>query len=162
MAMLIKNRQIVPDPWQHADAEGALPDGDVIVPLARFRAERDILLKRPHKIGVKLKGDDKLEDILPDLARIETIALHFPFRDGRCYTHARLLRERYEYKKDIRAVGHVHKDQIFFMHRVGINVFEMKEGDDLQDALAAFSDFSVLYQPATDEPQPLFRRAKLK
>ena len=87
------------------------------------------------------------------------IAIDFPaFKDGRGFSQARLLRERYGYKGEIRAVGDVARDQMFFMARCGINAFEVKPGRSLEDALKAFNDFSVTYQPAADDGRPFFLR----
>ena len=49
-------------------------------------------------------------------------------------------------------------DQLFYMQRCGINAFALKDGKDIESALAGFKVFSERYQAAVDEPQPLFRR----
>lgn len=87
----------------------------------------------------------------------ELIALDFPaFKDGRCYSHARLLRERYDYQGELRAVGDVLRDQLFFMKRCGIDSFQLRSDKDMEDALNAFNDFSVKYQTAADGAPPIY------
>ena len=87
------------------------------------------------------------------------MALNFPiFRDGRAYSTARLLRDRYGFKGELRATGDVLRDQIFFMRRVGFDAFEVRGDRSIEDALKAFDDFKVTYQPSADESQPLWRR----
>ena len=87
------------------------------------------------------------------------MVLNFPaFKDGRGFTTARLLRERHGYKGEIRAVGDVGRDQMFYMQRCGFNAFEVRSDRDLEDALRALDDFTVTYQAAADQPLPLYRR----
>ena len=87
------------------------------------------------------------------------VAVDFPkFTDGRGYTSARLLKTRLDFKGEVRAIGDVMRDQMFLMHRAGIDSFAVKPGKDIEKALSAFDDFSVKYQPAADETDPLFRR----
>ena len=157
---IIKDRHIVEDDWQHVEDGQALPEGKVIVSLSRWRAEREALIGRRNSgLGIQLAASDHAEDVAADLDNFEVVALNFPiFRDGRAYTTARLLRDRYGYKGELRATGDVLRDQIFFMHRVGFDAFEVKEGRSIEDALKAFDDFSVVYQPSADEHQPLWRR----
>jgi uncharacterized protein (DUF934 family) len=95
-------------------------------------------------------------DRLAGAARVE---VNFPkFGDGRGYSIGRLLRERYGYKGELRAVGHVVRDHLFFMESCGFDAFELRPGEDPQEALAAFEDFSESYQASVKRPLPLFRR----
>jgi uncharacterized protein (DUF934 family) len=106
-----------------------------------------------------LTGDDPLEEIVPDLASFSLIVLIFPaFTDGRCYSFARLLRDRYHYTGEIRAQGDVLHDQLFYMSQSGINSFELAMPDQIENALTAFSDFSESYQTTALKPDPLYRR----
>ena len=103
-------------------------------------------------------GDDpaKVADRLGSAARVE---VNFPaFTDGRGYSIARLLRERYGYQGELRAVGDVLRDQIFYLSRVGFDAFLLREDQDVDEALAALADFSEAYQASVERPQPLFRR----
>ena len=157
---IIKQREIVEDDWQHVDDGAPLPEGKVIVSLSRWNAERETLIGRRNSgLGIQLAAGEHADDIAADLDNFEVVALSFPsFRDGRAYTTARLLRGHYGFKGELRATGDVLRDQIFFMHRVGFDAFEVKEGRSIEDALKAFDDFKVTYQPSADEDQPLWRR----
>ena len=87
------------------------------------------------------------------------IAVNFPkFSDGRGYSIGRLLRERYGYKGELRAVGEVARDHLHAMEQCGFNAFQLREGEDAQEALSAFGDFSDSYQATAARPEPLFRR----
>jgi len=157
---IIKDRAIVEDDWQHVENGSALPEGKIIVSLDRWREERDALLGRKNSgLGIQLASDQHAEDIADDLENFEVVALHFPvFRDGRAFTTARLLRDRYGYQGELRATGDVLRDQIFYMHRCGFNAFEVRADRSVEDALKAFDDFTVTYQPSADEHLPLWRR----
>ncbi len=163
MRRIIKNRQIIEDYWrQVADDEALPPQGAVIVSLAHWRQEREALLARPDKqVGIRLKNDVAVADIAVELPYLAVIALEFPtFKDGRALTQARLLRERYGYRGELRAMGDVLRDQLFFMQRCGFDTFELRPDRSLEDALEAFGEFTVTYQPAADEPLPLYRRGR--
>jgi uncharacterized protein (DUF934 family) len=98
----------------------------------------------------------KFADRLGAVARIE---VNFPsFTDGRGYSIARLLRERHGYDGELRAVGDVQRDQLFYLARCGFDAFLLRKDGDADDALAAFNDFSEAYQASVERPQPLFRR----
>jgi len=85
--------------------------------------------------------------------------VNFPkFGDGRGYSIARLLRTRYGYRGELRAVGHITRDLLFFMESCGFDAFELREGEDPHEALASFEDFSEAYQACVARPVPLFRR----
>ncbi|MEW5754684.1 MAG: DUF934 domain-containing protein [Pseudomonadota bacterium] len=155
---VIKQGAIIEDAWQLVGLEDTLPEGDVIVPWARWKSERDSLLKRPGKRGVQINGDDDLDEVVADLAHFALIALEFPrYADGRCYSAARLLRDRYRYQGELRAVGDVLRDQLFYMQRCGIDSFQLRPGEDYQRALKAFQELSVKYQSAADRAQPIYR-----
>jgi uncharacterized protein (DUF934 family) len=156
---IIKDQKLAEDPYRRIDADDELPTGPVLVDLSTFAARREELL-RHSELGVIVPSDVLLDEILEDLEHLTLIALDFPhFKDGRSYTKARQLRERYGFEGELRAIGDVLVDQLFFMHRCGFDAFELAESVDPEDALAAFARFSVLYQPGADEPRPLFRRA---
>jgi uncharacterized protein (DUF934 family) len=93
------------------------------------------------------------------LAGVARVEVNFPkFGDGRGFSIARLLRERHGYKGELRAVGHITRDHLFFMESVGSDAFVLRDGEDPHEALAAFDDFSESYQASVARPQPLFRR----
>lgn len=165
MATLIKERKIATDSWRllRDGPDGArepLPtDGDVIVPLQRWLDERYSLTHRAGRIGVLLNGDDEPENIAEDLRLFGVVAVDFPrFTDGRGYSTGRLLRERYGWRGELRAVGDVQRDQLFYLARCGFDAFMLRDGEDAAVALNAFHDFSERYQGAVDQPLPLFRR----
>ncbi|MCX4243881.1 DUF934 domain-containing protein [Paraliomyxa miuraensis] len=160
---IIKRGEIVTSTFVHLGDEDALPaDGapmDVTVTLARWQSERQALRAHPGAVGVRLSPDDELEPLLPDLDALALVAVEFPrFTDGRGYSLARLLRERHGYRGELRAVGNVLRDQLFYMHRCGFDAFELQPGKSIHDALSAFEELSVRYQAGADEPHPLFRR----
>jgi len=161
MRSVIKNRQIVEDHWQLLADDAELPAGPVIVSLARWQQERQALLNRDEPVGVHLPNTTDVSGLAADLPALALVALEFPkFADGRAYSQARLLRERHGYQGEIRAVGEVLRDQLFFMARSGFDAFQVQADRSLEDALEAFSEFSECYQPASDQPLPLYRRGR--
>lgn len=156
---IIKDREIVEDNWQHLDDEAPLSDGNITISLNRWQEQHDTLSKHDGGLGIRLSGDDPLEEIVPDLARFQLVVLIFPaFTDGRCYSYAKLLRERYGFKAEIRAQGDVLYDQLFYMSQCGINSFELANPNRLTNALAAFDEFTESYQSTVLRPEPLYRR----
>jgi uncharacterized protein (DUF934 family) len=157
---IIKNGAIVDDTFVHVASGAEIPvQGDVIVALAQYIEERDKLRARSGRVGVRLASNEQAALVEPYLSELAVVAIEFPtFKDGRGYTTARLLRDRYEYKGEIRAVGDVLRDQLNAMRRCGFDAWELKAGKDIQGALQAFQEFSVTYQGAADDPRPLFRR----
>lgn len=166
MSQLIKNGTAAVDSWKTLEiGEGetpetiALPAGDVLFPLAVWQVRQPELAGR-ERLGLLLQPDDKVEDIATEAARFVLIAVNFPkFVDGRGYSTAALLRQRYGYTGELRAVGNVLHDQLFFMKRVGFNSYALAEGKNLAYAIEqGFAPFGDAYQGATDQPQPYFRR----
>ena len=167
MARIIRNGAVVDDAWSTLTlAEGetaesvALPAGDVIFPASVWLARKGEIVTGRARIGLLLQGDDKVEDIVGDLGHFAVIAVNFPkFVDGRGYSTASLLRQRYGYGGELRAVGDVLHDQLFFMQRVGFDAFALRAEKDAEYAIArGFTPFSERYQGATDQPAPFFRR----
>lgn len=158
---VIKDNQIIEDNWTRVDtveAEQVLPDGDIIVPFSYWKQNRDALKGRAGNLAVCLNGDDRVEELAADLGQFSLVALDFPaFKDGRCYSHARLMRDRYGFKGDLRAVGDVLRDQLFYLKRCGFSSFFIRHDKDINDALKAFNDFSVRYQTAADGALPVYR-----
>jgi uncharacterized protein (DUF934 family) len=154
---LLKNGQIVADGWRRIGDDEPLPDsGPVIVSLARWQREREALDARANEargsIGLVLNSDQGPASIADDLTHFDLVALDFPrFQDGRAYSYARLLRERYKFTGELRAVGNVLRDQLLFMRRTGFDAFELPETANVREWLKAFEDFSVFYQRATDK-----------
>jgi uncharacterized protein (DUF934 family) len=163
--MIIKNRAIVNDDWSvlrlvESDTPESIvvPNGKVIVPLKVWQAQRELLQSRTD-LGVWLNSDERAEELENEAEKFSVIAVNFPkFADGRGYSIAHHLRVRLGYRGELRAIGDVLRDQMFYMQRVGFDAFEPREDKDINDALKSLSDFSVVYQSSSDEPQPLFRR----
>jgi len=150
---LIKAGKRVEDPFVDASGADAIPpSGSVIVSLAQWQAQRDALLARGTPLGIRLHSDQSPEAIADDVQHFAVMALEFPkFRDGRAYSYARLLRERYGFKGELRAVGDVLMEQLFFMLRTGFDAFDVQQSPDPVAAFeTALKDFSVWYQPTGD------------
>jgi uncharacterized protein (DUF934 family) len=158
---LIKDQKIVEDNWQRiteVTADTDLPTGDVIVPFAYWLENSEALSSREGMLGVCIDGDNDIQEVVKDIEHFDLIALDFPaFADGRSYSHARLLRDRYKFEGELRAVGDVLRDQLFYMQRCGINSFQLREDKDMQDALKAFTELSVKYQTAADGVEPVYK-----
>lgn len=160
---IIKNAQVVNDNWQLLTIETTLDEvsaqDNVILPLSLWLENKSLLENRQEKTGVWLNSAEEIESIAENVTTIPLIALEFPsFTDGRHYSSARILRERYHYQGEIRAIGDVLKDQLFAMHRCGFNSFVIKQGKDINNALLGLTDFSETYQAAVIQPLPLFKR----
>jgi uncharacterized protein (DUF934 family) len=111
-------------------------------------------------LGVQIAGDAQLDALVPYLPKLSLVAIEFPaFTDGRGYSLARLLRERYAFRGELRAVGDVLRDQLLYMARCGFDALELADGRSVQSALAAFEEFSAFYQPAADHALPLWKRS---
>lgn len=154
---LIKQGRVVDDPWTKVSGDATPPAaGAILVPYALWEQQRESLLTRNGPIGIALAGDQSPALIEADLARFELIALEFPtFKDGRAYSQARLLRERYGFSGELRATGDVLRDQFLFLHRCGFDAFEVATHDSATAWEAALSEISVTYQPGTDERTPV-------
>jgi uncharacterized protein (DUF934 family) len=141
--------------------EDAIPDGPVILSLTRFLAEGDALLSGNRAVGVRVQADEAVEDLAYDLPRIAVVALVFPkFRDGRAYTSARLLRERFGYTGEIRAVGDVLREQAGFMIRCGFDAFAPADGSTPEQWAGAASRYRHVYQRAADARVPAFEERR--
>ena len=148
-------------PFTGLEDGDSLPTGDIYVPLEEWLNARETLLTRNGRLGVALRNTDDPEIIKDDLERLDLVVLEFPkMADGRAFTQARLLRERYGYKGEIRATGDVLYDQLFYMQRCGVNGFELRDDQNASHSLKAFDEMTVAYQPASDEELPLWRRPK--
>lgn len=113
----------------------------------------------PAITGVWIASDDEYEDIAGELLGLPLIAVDFPsFRDGRGYSVAYLLRTRYGYRGELRAIGDVLRDQLFYMRRCGFDSFEVRADKDIQDALKGLAAYTIRYQGSVDDPVPLFRK----
>ncbi len=138
--------------------------GKVLLPLTIWAANKAALAERLQKgeIGIVLATHEPIESLLEaftDINQLPVIAIlvgHFP--DGRNFTLGRLLRERYGYKNELRAIGDILRDQLYFLKRCGFNSYEMRADKNAHEAIESLTDFSQSYQPAVDEPLPVWRR----
>ena len=154
MPKLLKARSFAIDAWQRFDGDAApIADGDALLfPLPIWLARRDALLARDaSRTGIWLNGDEEPEQIAADIHRFGCIAVNFPaFMDGRGFSCGRLLRERYGYGGELRAVGDIIVDQLHFLHRCGFDAVELPDGTSLDTALNCLDSLSVHYQAARD------------
>ncbi len=158
---LLKSGRRVVDPWTRVRADEPIPaDGPVLVDLERWKAERASLLSRGTPLGVLLQCGTSAEEIAEDLGRLDLVALEFPkFSDGRPYSTARVLRERFGFEGELRAVGDVLLEQLHFMDRAGFDAFEIESEHAERDWQIAMADMSVWYQPTADRrPTAIVRR----
>ncbi len=165
MRKIIKDQAIVNDDWNVLKlADGETPDavtvpaGKQIVPLQVWLAQKTALAARAD-IGVWFASDERAEQLKEDAKSLPLIAVDFPnFADGRGYSIAYNLRARVGFGGELRAIGDVLRDQLFYMSRVGFNAFATREDRSIDDALKGLSDFSDAYQTSWDQKTPLFRR----
>jgi uncharacterized protein (DUF934 family) len=145
------------DAFTHVADDQELPPGDVVISLTRFQADGERLLSEGRSVGVRLEANEEAEALAYDLPRLALVALAFPkFRDGRQYSNARLLRERYGYKGEVRAVGDVLLDQGGFMVRCGADAFEPADGSTPEQWERVARRFRHVYQNAADGRMPAY------
>ena len=145
------------DPFTAVGDEQSIPPGDVIISLTRFQAEGEALLGEGRAVGVRLESHEEVEALAYDLPQLALVALAFPkFGDGRAYSYARLLRERFGFKGEVRAVGDVLREQAGNMVRCGFDAFEPADGSSLEDWQRASQRFRHVYQRSSDGRTPAF------
>ena len=149
---LVKNGKIVTDIFVNVPDGVELPgDGAVLVSAARLLEDPEALLRRPGKLGVIWPNNRDVDDLVPFLDRLATVALVFPtFRDGRAYSQARILREQLKYRGELRATGQVLRDQFMFMLRAGFDALEARKQSDVEAFATTAKRYSVFYQPTGD------------
>jgi uncharacterized protein (DUF934 family) len=154
--------QIVIDHWQRLADDEPLPSLDalpVLVSVVRAERDRELLDARPGSWGVWIPGDAEPGPVAEQFGDRRLIAIVISkFGDGRHFSLARLLRERHGFTGELRAVGNVLPDQLFFMRRCGYGSFELQPGKSLETGLRTLGEFTVTYQGAADDPRPLYRR----
>lgn len=147
---LLRNAEIVVDEWRYVTESAADAAAPLIVSLAQWQLEPDTWLARGTPLGVVLSPAHHVQEIAADLEHFSLIAAEFSGpAEGRGYTQARQLREQWKFTGELRATGHVRRDQLFFMARCGFNSFELPD-TDIEDAHTAFSTFTAAYQPSND------------
>jgi len=164
MPRLIKDGQFVQNNWitlKTADAcESAdLSTGYWVLPLQQFIQQLSTEASQSGNYGLWVSGETSASELAPVLHRTPLVCIDFPvFTDGRGFSLARSLREHHDYSGEIRATGAFIQDQLHYLKRCGFSSFEVDDNADLASINQSLSDFSVSYQAAIDEPQPLFRR----
>jgi len=144
---IIKDKRIIDDTWNYVADDAKLNAGNISVSLTRWKQDKQQLLTHDGKLGVRIGPADAVDDIAADLKNLQLIELDFPdFADGRLFSHAWLLRDRYKYSGEIRATGHYMTDQVFYLSRVGVNAFSPEKVEDLPVVLSHLNDFTVKYQ----------------
>lgn len=160
MAQLLKDNQIIDDSWLILDDSAeTLPSGNILLSLEQWQQFSDQLSQHNGELGLWLEGNAEIDTVIDSLQQLSLIAIKFPkFVDGRGFSLARLLRERYNYNGELRAIGEFIRDQLYLLKRCGFNAFQLTENQDLSEASKSLSDFSETYQVSADQQEPLFRR----
>jgi len=162
---LVKGGKITGDAFVHVEDGAELPpNGGVLVSAKRLLENPEQLFKRDGKVGVIWPNNRDVEELVPYLDGLAAVALVFPsFRDGRAYSQARLLRERFLYRGELRATGQVLRDQFVFMLRAGFDAFDVKKQSDAEAFAQTVKRYSVFYQPTGDgRITALHRRMQLR
>ena len=151
MTKLIKSGAYAQNAYAPVAEDAALPDGAIIVSLARFQKDREALLTRNTPLGIRLQSHENPETLGEDIHHFALVALEFPkFRDGRAFSWARLLRTRLGFTGEIRAVGDFLYDQVNYQKRVGFDAWEVPDNFRLEDFAKALGEMSHVYQPSAD------------
>jgi uncharacterized protein (DUF934 family) len=160
MRHILRQRELVADRWHYLGEPTAEGDA-LIVPFAELSRERERWWAWGGRLGVRLSPLDRAEDLIDELPRLDLIAVEFPTPgEGRGYSQARLLRERFEFRGELRAVGAaVRQDQVFLLARCGFDSIELAAGEDAAAARRALGRYDVAYQPGA--AQVNLRRQRL-
>lgn len=149
---IVRNGVIVEDGWIAVEDDQPVPDdAPAIVSLSRWQNDRATLAHRNMPLGVRLKSSDAAAEVAADLVHFGIVVLEFPkFNDGRGFSSARLLRERYGFEGEIRATGHIIRDQLQFLARCGVDSLDAADESWVEKWRIAQGEMSVAYQPAAD------------
>ncbi|WP_444888780.1 DUF934 domain-containing protein [Microbulbifer sp. JMSA008] len=164
---LILNGEVSANDWQllpQLEEEetidpNTLPSGKLILPLRQWLAHREALAERSAEVGVWIDSDEGAELIGNEANNFPLIAVNFPaFADGRGFTAGRMLRERFGFKGELRAVGGFMRDQLTYLQRCGFNAYAFEGNQSLTSLKESLQDFGDSYQSGVDQPLPMFRR----
>jgi uncharacterized protein (DUF934 family) len=150
--------RIVEDDWDLLDPDAPLRPGNVIMPWERYSRESDDLALHDGRVGLQVPAGTPVDALESLVDEVDLIALEFPkFTEGRPFSLARRLRERFGYAGPLRAIGDVLPDQLHYMDRCGFDEFDLKPGKSLEVGLRCLEGFSFAYQGSAEDPRPLFR-----
>ncbi len=157
---LIKQHKIIEDSWIPLADDAPLSDGQIIVSYARWQQDKDKILQRSSgQVGITISAEDDVNSLAEALDKIALICLQFDkFNDGRSFSQARWLKDKYGFKGELRASGAFIQDQILALLKVGIDAFAVPDDFTLETFQSAMHEVSVQYQTSALEPTPLFRR----
>jgi uncharacterized protein (DUF934 family) len=165
MTQIILDKQIANDDWTLVADDAGLSTAKEVINFSRWTSaigseKENLIVKREAgTLGIQLNAGDTADLLAADCQGFALINVEFPkFADGRGYSAARLLRERYGFTGQLRAIGDVLFDQLFFMMRCGFNAMAMRADQDLDLAVKGFETFSSSYQGDVNDTRPLFRR----
>ncbi|WP_419536159.1 DUF934 domain-containing protein [Endozoicomonas sp.] len=161
MPKLLKDQCITEDNFlilNQDQVDAGLPAGDLMLPITAIDTAIKANSEHNGQIGIWFDSDEEPEHLVDKISQFEVIGVNFPkFMDGRGYSIARLLRERFDYRGDVRAVGDILVDQIYYLKRCGFNSFRLREDQNPDYALNALSTFSHDYQTAANASEPVYR-----
>ena len=156
---LVRAGRVVADDYVRVLDDAPIPDGvPVIVPAARFLADAAEIARRDAPTGVLWPNNRRISELAPYVDQLALVALVFPsFKDGRAYSQARQLRERHNFRGELRATGNILRDQFLFLLRAGFDALEVVKDADAAVFAQAVNRYSVFYQPAGDRRIPALR-----
>jgi uncharacterized protein (DUF934 family) len=158
---VLRRGAVVEDDWT-LDTDGRTPaSGRLIVPLGRWRRERAALLSDCAAVGVLLPNTEDVDAVYPEIRERPLIALEFPgFTDGRALSQAVVLRTRLGFTAELRAVGDVIRDLVFWLGRCGFDTIVPRADQDLEACRLALGELQVSYQAAADGRTPVWVRRR--
>lgn len=158
---LIKNGDFADDTWIDAGDDETLTDQASVVSLHRWQSETEALRARNAPLGLRLDAGESPDAIANDIGQFDLIKLNFPaFKDGRAYSYARMLRQRYGYSRELRATGNVLRSQLQFMHRVGFDAYDVDERITPEVYNEEISKLHEVYQPSADDRNTVIRKRR--
>ena len=163
---ILRNAELVEDDWTVIEDRRAVIEagpGKVIVTLARWRAERELLLTAHAAVGVLVPNTADIEAVFQEIEDRPLIVLQFPtFTDGRALSQAVVLRKRLGFRGELRAVGDVIRDLVFWLGRCGFDSVVPRKDQSLEGCREALREITVAYQAAADEHTPVWIRRRTR
>jgi len=160
--LILTRDAVIDNQWTIVDEDHSDFTQDyLIVPYPLWQINKSALASKVHsgKMGLLLQGEHAINIENDGVSAFTLIAINFPsFVDGRGFSLARLLRERYQFTGELRATGSVIRDQLCYLQRCGFSSFDLADDIDVSDAAESLNDLTEAYQVSADKPAPLFRR----